>query len=258
MTEQRDIISTRGLQFEFNRHGGNITNLVIETEDGQSVRPLHAAPWTQTPSDLPDDVDLVERQLAGDFFCAPFGASEGGPIHGQTANGNWQPQPAAQGKADTVRYTLQQTVQGAKVEKSFTLVEGHPFLYQNHTFSGGQLDLPIAHHAMIHVPGGAQLSFSKKQFGITPTAPLETDPARGQCSLLYPQRFEDITKTALADGGISDASQYPFSQGHEDILILAEDKAATTGWSAALAEKDGFLFFAIKGPRASYPKLCFG
>jgi len=266
MTQHSDCISTDGLRFEFNRNGGNITNLVIERGDGQSVMPLHAAPWTKDQSRLPDDIDRVERQLAGDFFCAPFGGHEGLPIHGWTANGSWVPKTTEQitdddgsesipGKTKAITqatYVLEQPVFGAQVTKRFTLVADHPFLYQSHRFSGGAGSLPIAHHAMVHVPGGARLSFSKKQFGATPTSPLETDPARGHSALSYPQRFPDLRSTLLADGTTADAGRYPFchGHGHEDMVVLAEENATTIGWSAALARQDGFLFFAIKDARA--------
>lgn len=251
MTGATDKIGVAGLSFDFNRQGGNIAGFEIETDDGTQLRPLHTAPWADDPSSLPESVDLVERQLAGDFFCAPFGGNEGLPIHGWTANGTWKEAGTTleDDGAKTISYRLVESVQGADVEKSFTLVPGHPVLYQCHRFTGGSGVLPVAHHAMIRVPGGARLSFSPKQFGVTPNEALENDPARGHSMLAYPKRFSSLDELATADGGTADARTYPFSRGHEDIAVLAEQPGSSIGWSAALAAQDGFLFFAIKDAR---------
>ena len=111
---------------------------------------------------------------------------------------------------------------------------------------GGSGHLPIAHHAMIHVPGGAQLSFSPRQFGVTPTTPPESDATLGRSILAYPQTFDSLAHVRSADGHIVDASVYPFAHQHEDIVVLAGSADQSIGWSAALAQQDGFLFFAIK------------
>jgi hypothetical protein len=49
-----------------------------------------------------------------------------------------------------------------------------------------------------------------------------------------------------ADGSSVDASLYPFDRGHEDLIVLSEEPGARLGWSAAVAGKDGFVFFAVK------------
>lgn len=244
-----DTLSVKGLRFDFNRHGGNITNLELSPSPGQILRPMHRAFWVGHSDQLPANVSLVERQLEGDFFCAPFGGNPGLPIHGWTANGLWSPLDSNLEISDdhcSRSYELDQPVQGAKVTKTLTLIEGHPFLYQNHRFAGGNGHIPIAHHAMIRVPGGAKLSFSEKGYGVTPKEPLETDPKQGRSLLTYPQRFDSLTQIA-ADQDISvDASRYPFAEKHEDIAVLVESSNSGLAWSAALARQDGFLFFALK------------
>jgi len=45
---------------------------------------------------------------------------------------------------------------------------------------------------------------------------------------------------------LSDASLYPFDTGHEDLIIMTETPGTKLGWSAALAQAEGFLFFALK------------
>jgi hypothetical protein len=135
------------------------------------------------------------------------------------------------------------------VRKEITLRPGHPVVYQRHTLTGGSGAVPIAHHAMLHVPGGARLSFSPKDFGATPEIPQETDPTRGRSILKSPQRFASLAEVALADGSTRDMRIYPWAKGHEDFLSLIDPKDAVTGWSAAVAARDGFVFFAVKDAR---------
>lgn len=245
-----DRLCVDGITVDFNPSGGVIADLAIE-RGSKVLRPLHRAPWVDSGEDLPEKLALVEKQLAGDFFCAPFGARPGGPIHGWTANGLWQ-RIAAHGGADgqsTAHYRLEKNIQGATVEKTLTLQAGHPFLYQRHEFTGGSGHMPIAHHAMVHVPGGARLSFSRKAFGVTPQEPLESDPARGRSILAYPRRFGTLEALELTEGELVNARHYPFAERHEDMLVLAGDPSDTIGWSAVLAPRDGFLLFAVKDAR---------
>jgi hypothetical protein len=244
-----DTIRTDGITLTFRPESGIIDDLVIDCAGAKGLRPLHRAPWLRTGEDLPDEVALVERRLAGDFFCAPFGkVSPDIPIHGWAANGTWEKagsERAANG-AVTTTYALRETIEGAALTKHLTLCPDHPVVYQRHVFTGGTGNIPVAHHAMIHVPGGARLSFSSKRSNFTLRSALETDPKRGRSVLLYPQRFSSLAKVKRADGGTSDASLYPFDSGHEDLIIMSEAPGATLGWSAALARADGFLFFALK------------
>jgi hypothetical protein len=247
-----DQISAEGISVRFDPNGGVIDDVEFSF-GGTTLHPMHRAPWLVSREALPDHVAPVERKLAGDFFCAPFGRSAPDvPIHGLSANGLWRGAGqiiAADGSVST-RYELSESIHGAKLTKEITLRPGHPIVYQRHVFDGGSGHIPVAHHAMVRVPGGAALSFSPKEYGRTTNSPLESDPARGRSLLKYPQRIESLAKVALADGGVVDASTYPYAQRHEDFIALVEEEGARIGWSAALAAKDGFLFFAIKDAAA--------
>ncbi len=247
--ERMDTMSTEGISLAFRPESGIIDDLVINCEGAKDLRPLHRAPWVRSGEALPDGVAPVESRLAGDFFCAPFGRTKADiPIHGWAANGTWEKAGSdrAGDGAVTTTYALREAVEGARLVKHLTLCPHHPIVYQSHVFEGGAGAIPVAHHAMIHVPGGARLSFSRKASGFTLGKALETDPKRGRSVLLYPQRFASLAKVKRADGGISDASLYPFDQGHEDFIIMSERPGTKLGWSAALAKADGFLFFALK------------
>ena len=177
-------LAVEGISVGVTPVGGLLEGLAIE-HGGRRLAPLHRAPWVgreELPADAAPHLGLLE----GDFFCAPFGAPDehGVPAHGWPANGTWR-ERAIERATDgslTARYELAEPVRGASVTKEVTLRPGHPVVYQRHVLAGGEGAVPLAHHAMIRVPGGARLSFSPKDFGATPATPLEPDPARGRSS----------------------------------------------------------------------------
>jgi hypothetical protein len=241
-----------GVSVDVDPLGGLLDNVVFE-HGGRRVAPLHRAPWLGVAAEIPPDTDPHLAKLAGDFFCAPFCKPdvEPSPFHGWSSNGEWRVERrhAAADGALTVDFRLVPPVMGAVLRKHVTVRPGQPVVYQRHVFHGGAGALPVAHHAMVHVPGGAALSFSPKDFGATPVTPAEPDPARGRSLLAYPQRFASLSAVALAAGGTVDASHYPYAHAHEEFCSLFDPQAATLGWSAALAVRDGFLFFALKDAR---------
>ena len=245
-------LSVPGISLAVTPTGGLLTELTIEHAD-RRLTPLHRAPWLDRPEDVPPGADPHLAILEGDFFCAPFGAPDepGVPLHGWPANGSWHATDRREGADGSLRATfaLAERVRGATVAKEITLRPGHPVVYQRHVLAGGEGAVPIAHHAMIHVPGGARLSFSPKDFGATPPGPPEPDPARGRSILAYPQRFASLAEVALADGATRDLRRYPYAEANEDFLTLYDPPQARLGWSAAVAAADGFVFFALKDAR---------
>lgn len=72
---------------------GHVRTLEI-AQAGRKIQPLHTAPWVDDPAitgDATIPTDL--RCLSGDFFCAPFAASdlEDAPPHGWPANSALNP-----------------------------------------------------------------------------------------------------------------------------------------------------------------------
>ena len=232
--------SAAGIEVAFDASVGMIRDLAV-TVHGRRVSPFARAPWRDLPlgdSRFPAGMAPHLARLSGDFFCAPFSTDdiEGAPGHGKTANTCWKLE--GQTRSDTallVRFELCDTIAGLSVSKSLLLVDGDPFLYQQHVLSGADADIPVAHHTMVDASGGLDLSTSRKAFAETPPVPLEPDPSLGRSLLAYPARSTDLAAFPLADGSVASLLEYPIGECHEDFVMLVDEERSphTLGWAIA-------------------------
>lgn len=233
-------LTARGIRIDFAPRGGVLRRMEV-TDEGTITAPLHHAPWT--PDAVAPDAPPHQAWLAGDFFCAPFGASGPDGLHGLPANGDWATLPS---NPHTLRAVLQGAVQGATLVKEFALQDDHPFVYQRHLFIGGTGSLPVANHAMVAVPNGARLSFSRKRWWETLAKPLES--TKGRSRLAYPRRAEDAADFPAADGSVVNLHRYPWGEAHEDFVSGIEDPASRLGWTAVVRPTEGDLFLSLRNP----------
>ncbi len=232
-------LTARGISLDFVARGGLLRSFTV-SDEGATIAPLHHAPWS--PAEVPPDAPQHQAWLAGDFLAAPFGHGPDG-LHGLPANGDWGIVPSTHG---TLRAVLGRAVQGATVIKELALQDEHPFVYQRHIFIGGTGRLPVANHAMISLPNGGKLSFSRKRWWETPAEPLET--TRGRSRLAYPRRAEDATDFPAADGDTVNLHRYPWGNRHEDFVAAIEDPASRLGWTAVVRPHEGDLFLSLRNP----------
>jgi hypothetical protein len=232
-------LAADGISLRFTSLGGVLDDLTV-TDDGVAVSPLHRAPWSE--AEVPADAPPHQRWLRGDFLAAPMGASPEG-LHGLTANGDWRVLPS---DGPVLRAVLNGSVQGASVIKELSLTDTHPFVYQRHLFIGGSGALPVANHAMVSVPNGARLSFSRKRWWESLAEPLET--TRGRSCLAYPRRAEDAAEFPGADGGTVNLHRYPWGEGHEDFVAGIEDPTSRLGWTAVVRPTEGDLYLSLRNP----------
>ncbi|MFD0979498.1 hypothetical protein [Tropicimonas aquimaris] len=222
---------------------GGLNSLSFAFGGGEIV-PLHRAPWVdEGREDELALMDPVERRLAGDFFCAPFGGNdvEPGPIHGWAANSPWRVVSAGDGALDL---RLDRLVQGAQITKSLRLGRQVPVLCQEHRILGGEGRLPVAHHPMIRMQGGARFSCSAKRFAVTPDAPLEA----GRNRLACPARGADLSAFPAAGGDTVDLHALPIAEGCEDFILLVEAAGSPLGWSAVVRDAEDDVVLILKDP----------
>lgn len=244
-------LAADGISVSVDLETGHLAHLKVASF-GRLLAPLHRAAWADDPqAKFPGGTPPNVRHLSGDFFCAPFGRSDvdGSPSHGWPANSAWE--PLGEGGIPggvTASFRLKRKVMGATVEKTLTLMDGHPFIYQEHVLCGGAGRISAAHHTMVHMQDGGRLSFSPKQFAQTLDAPLESDPARGRSVFAYPAKTADLTRLPMADGETCDLTHYPAADRHEDFALLAERPGSALGWACVSRRAEQDLVFTLKDP----------
>jgi hypothetical protein len=246
-------MTARGIRVALDLGLGQLARFEV-LRDGHTIAPFARVPWADLPDDparFPPDMAPHLRRMSGDFFCAPFCADdvEGAPAHGWSANAAWDlVEETRFGGGVTARFRLTHRIAGAEVDKIWTLRDDHPFLYQEHVFTGGTGLLPMAHHAMVDLRGGGHLRFSPKLWAETPPQPLEP----GRAALRYPAEGSDLTAFPGAQGPV-DLTTYPIGRAHEDFVMLVDDPSQRLGWVTALRPASGDIAVMVK-PVAVLPQ----
>ena len=208
MTETHYRLAADGIEVVFDPGSGMLRELAV-TRDGRRSAPYAKAPWRDLPMDdprFPAGTAPHLARLSIDFFCAPFAADdiEGTAPHGKTANGRWRlVGEGRRGPVARATFVLDGSIAGLTVTKTLLVIDGHPFLYQQHVLAGATVAIPVAHHAMVDASGGLELTTSPKAFAETAGTPIETDPALGRSILAYPAR-SDPRRFPRADGTTAD------------------------------------------------------
>ncbi|MBS1723188.1 MAG: hypothetical protein JSS66_09585 [Armatimonadetes bacterium] len=214
---------------------------------GRTVSPLSVAPW-HSESAVTEPALL--GPLRGDFFCMPFGGSpepylgENHPLHGESANNEWQFDNASDGTLDLV---LDCQVRKGRIYKTVRCGDGA--VYQRHTLLGVAGPMSFGMHCMVKFRSPGILTLPKLAWGQVFPGRFE-DPAAGGYSSLAPgAEFTDLESVTLETGGTTDLGLYPAREGFEDLAQVATDPKEGLGWSAVTFPGERFAFFQLKNPR---------
>ena len=168
-----------------------------------------------------------------------------------TARGTWSTSGKQGQTVATALFRLRRTVLGATVEKRLTLRRNHPFLYETHTFLGGEGAVPVANHAMAALPEGGRLAFSAKRGSKRPRR--RSSPTRPRGARCWPTRrtTADPTRVAAARRvGSRTSPAMPFAERHEDFAMLVEaPRTRRLGWCAASRPATRDAMLSLKNPR---------
>lgn len=234
------------------RHGDTVLGLdpqvgnIPEWQVG-GRRPLHAAPWRDEPEVQSDpDIPMVNRRLAGDFLCLPFGRDDMGcdPPHGLTANAPWD---VIRMDVAEAHLRLSVPVRGATVDKLVQIVG--PVLYQTHRIEGGVGALSVAHHPMTRMAEGGRLSFSPKRAVLTDPVPQYEGHALWAPNQTRPVSGPDDLRLDGMDGAQWDLRHYPAGQEVEDFCLLVEARGARIGWTVCLRSAEDDMLVVLKDAR---------
>ena len=205
--------------------------------------PLHAAPW-RDEADVQANLDLplVDRRLAGDFFCMPFGRDdvENGPIHGASANTHWD---LVEQDVSKARFRLKETVYGAHITKEIQLLG--PSLLQTHIVEGGSGEVTFAHHPMTRMEEGGRLSFSAKRAVLT-----DPEPQHKGANLWALNQLRGDLKLDCEDGSQWDLRTYPAGHAIEDFAVLVEARQTQIGWTCLMRNAEDDMVLVLKDPKA--------
>lgn len=247
-------LEARGIRATLDHGLGQLAEFAVHLANGWHC-PLARVPWADAPPDCAEITAAPHlARMSGDFFCAPFTASdvEAAPLHGWTANSNWTLE-ARETLADGVAATwvLDRDVMGARVRKRWRLRHDDPFLYQEHVFEGGAGQISVAHHVMVDVQGGAELTLSPRAHAETPALAGTMADAFASALLAYPARATDLRRFPLRGGaGTADLLRYPLGERHEDFAMLVDAVPASApgavGWAGVTRPSAGDCVLVVK------------
>jgi hypothetical protein len=238
------------------RAGGQVGPAIFKF-GGRRISPFSVAPWAQEK--LPASTPEIIRALRGDFFCMPFGANaapfrgEKHPLHGQTANDHWKFESMTGSRGETTLHlSMRTTIRPGRVDKTITLLEGHPAIYCRHIISEMSGPMDFGHHAMLKFPGepGSGILSTSRLLGGQVFPGQFEDPQLGGYSSLKPgATFSDLAKVPRRDGGMADLTRYPARLGFEDLVMVMSDRKQSLAWSAVSFPKERYVWFALKDPK---------
>lgn len=201
--------------------------------------PLHSAPW-RSEAEVQDDpaLPLVNKRLAGDFLCMPFGRDDlhGFPIHGPSANSEWA---VVEHDVSVARFALKADILGAHVSKEVRLVG--PCLLQTHVVEGGAGEVTFAHHPMARMAEGGRLSFSPKRAALTD--PVAQHAGRNLWAL---NQLRGDLHLDREDGGQWDLGTYPAGHAVEDFCTLVEARGSRLGWTCLMRNAEDDMLLVLK------------
>ena len=234
------------------RSGAHLGPVTFFADAGRPVRPYYISPWQDEGLDI---ADPVLRMLRGDFFCMPFGPSDGTtdaaqPAHGEAATADWEALDCTRsGQTTTLRLRLETALRPGWIACDHTLVDGHACLYTRHTIGGNAGAVTLGHHATLTAANGPlAIRSAPIRFGIT--SPRDYPWMRdGEYGALAPAaRFDSLERvpTIWKEPAFTDCSVFPAREGFVDILQVVQEPSNTPGWITALCRAGGYLWFALK------------
>lgn len=246
-------LEARGIRATLDHGLGQLADFAVKLADGWH-RPLARVPWADDPPRCPE-IDAAPHlaRMSGDFFCAPFTASdvEPAPLHGWPANSTWtlvERVDLPDGVVAT--WELDRAVMGARLHKRWRLRHCDPFLYQEHVFEGGAGRISVAHHVMVDVRAGAELTLSPRAHAESPALAGGMADAFATGLLAYPARATDLRRFPRRGGGAADLLRYPLGEGHEDFAMLVDavpaPPAGRVGWAGVFRPGAGDCVLLVK------------
>jgi hypothetical protein len=144
--------------------------------------------------------------------------------------------------------------EGAVVDKTISIRDGHHAIYQEHRISGYEGRSNYGTHPILDFsslpPDAGRVSVSPFSWASVYPGGF-SNPEKGEHgALLSGAEFSDLRKVPLAAGGTTDLTYYPARSGFDDLVMMVNEPSTSQqpfAWSAAVLS--GWLWFSLKNPR---------
>lgn len=239
------------VRLDITTRGGQLAPVEFLLSDDHWASPYSLSPWQ--PNDQPDQPPLLQV-LRGDFFCFPFGVTEGIELpHGESANRPWTLQSMESGSATL---TMDVGLPTGRITKRIGLRNGHRALYQEHELEGFTGRFNYGHHPILAFPEGSNcpIRVSPFRFGQVYPGQFAADPEVESTCLLPGGSFTDLAAIPLRDGGTASLASYPSLDGFEDLLMISASTETQIGWTAVGFQD--FVWLALRDT-ADFPSTLF-
>ena len=248
-------LHANSVQLALTAAGAHMAPVTFFPDSESPIRPYAIAPWAEEA--LPPGTPQILASLRGDFFCSAFGANAEPyrgvhlPLHGETANAEWQPIARRNENAGSwIKLGMDLPLQGGRCEATTALLHDHSVIYQRHDLTALSGPINPGHHATITfptTPASGRLSFSRYVQARTYFEPVERPETGGRSYFKADADIADLRAVPCIEG-TTDITAYPARQGFEDVAILCADPTLPLAWSAVTFQSQGYLWFTLRDP----------
>jgi hypothetical protein len=260
MQEKRaDIIGQPSWVFENDQvelaltvQGGHMAPVTFYRTD-TPVQPYYISPWQG--EGVSTGVPVLDM-LRGDFFCMPFGGGtyqgETHPAHGESAGSMWSFNGHRRdGRVSELQLGLETQVRPGRITKRLFLVDGQNVVYVRHDLAGYTGKMCVSHHATIAVPkepGSLRVSAGPTRKAMVVPREARTNVGNEYYFLEPGAEFTSLSRvpTIWKHAPFADCSTHPVPYGFMDLLCIYPKIQRTPAWTAVVAPKLGWLWFAMR------------
>jgi galactose mutarotase-like enzyme len=208
-------------QADIHATGAALRNLVLELDDGSTIRPLAEAPWIGDPAVATDkEIAAHLRQLGGEWPCVPFGTTIIDPHHhGYCTDNDWHVTSQGVGTISlAIDYPATHPI--ARLERRISGVPGTAAIDMELAVEVRRTcKLPLGLHPIFRLPDKGRLQLDPGAFSRGLTFPKVFEP--GVSRLKLGAEFRSLDTVPLARGGAADLSELPADLREEIIQLEA-------------------------------------
>jgi hypothetical protein len=247
------VVENDQVEFAVTVQGGHMAPVTFYRGTEAPVQPYYVSPWQG--EGVKTGVPVLDM-LRGDFLCMPFGGGayqgENHPVHGESAGSAWSFEGLRrEGRVAELRLGLETQVRPGRITKRLFLVDGQNVIYCRHDLAGYTGKMCLSHHAIIAVPeepGSLRVSAAPARKATVVPRAARTNAGNEYYFLEPGTEFTSLSRvpTIWKHAPFADCSTHPLPYGFMDLLCIYPKIQRTPAWTAVVAPKLGWLWFALR------------